>query len=263
MRTLDLGRRFGGIVAWDSFFHLTRDEQRAVVPGLRPPPPARRRAPLHLRPRRRRGHRRRRRPPGPSREPLPRRLRRAAGGQRLRRRGPSSPRTPPAPATRSGWRGGLAKSVQGAGPSGVVGRERSILRRAPRYDIMIALGGRDGPACGRNLEDDVKTRLQERARRHGRSTEEEVRDILRHAVRDEGHEAGARDAHRGPLRRTGRRARTGRPARTAAAACRSAARSSHAPLAKPAADWLECRQIQPHRENPGGRGSAMGKGSSR
>lgn len=38
----------------------------------------------------------------------------------------------------------------------------------------------------RNLEDDVKARLQVRARRHGRSTEEEVRDILRHAVRDEG-----------------------------------------------------------------------------
>jgi plasmid stability protein len=38
----------------------------------------------------------------------------------------------------------------------------------------------------RNLEEDVKARLQARARRHGRSTEEEVRDILRHAVRDEG-----------------------------------------------------------------------------
>ena len=38
----------------------------------------------------------------------------------------------------------------------------------------------------RNIEGDVKARLQARARRHGRSTEEEVRDILRHAVRDEG-----------------------------------------------------------------------------
>ncbi len=37
----------------------------------------------------------------------------------------------------------------------------------------------------RNLEDDVKARLQRRARRHGRSTEEEVREILRNAVRDE------------------------------------------------------------------------------
>ena len=34
----------------------------------------------------------------------------------------------------------------------------------------------------RNLDDDVKQRLQQRARRHGRSTEEEVRSILRQAV---------------------------------------------------------------------------------
>jgi antitoxin FitA len=37
----------------------------------------------------------------------------------------------------------------------------------------------------RNLEDDVKAKLQQRARQHGRSTEEEVREILRNAVRDE------------------------------------------------------------------------------
>ena len=37
----------------------------------------------------------------------------------------------------------------------------------------------------RNLEDDVKARLQRRAKRHGRSTEEEVREILRNAVKDE------------------------------------------------------------------------------
>jgi plasmid stability protein len=37
----------------------------------------------------------------------------------------------------------------------------------------------------RNLDDDVKQRLQRRARRHGRSTEEEVREILRNAVRGE------------------------------------------------------------------------------
>ncbi len=30
MRRLDLGRRFNGIVAWDSFFHLTQDEQKAM-----------------------------------------------------------------------------------------------------------------------------------------------------------------------------------------------------------------------------------------
>ena len=37
----------------------------------------------------------------------------------------------------------------------------------------------------RNLDDDVKAKLQRRARLHGRSTEEEVREILRNAVRDE------------------------------------------------------------------------------
>jgi plasmid stability protein len=38
----------------------------------------------------------------------------------------------------------------------------------------------------RHLDDDVKAKLQIRARRHGHSTEEEVREILRNAVRDEG-----------------------------------------------------------------------------
>ena len=38
----------------------------------------------------------------------------------------------------------------------------------------------------RNLEDDVKVLLQHRASRHGRSMEEEARDILRNAVRTEG-----------------------------------------------------------------------------
>lgn len=37
----------------------------------------------------------------------------------------------------------------------------------------------------RQLDDDVKARLQRRAREHGRSTEEEVREILRNAVRDD------------------------------------------------------------------------------
>jgi plasmid stability protein len=37
----------------------------------------------------------------------------------------------------------------------------------------------------RNLEEDVKAGLRRRARRHGRSTEAEVRDILRNAVRNE------------------------------------------------------------------------------
>jgi plasmid stability protein len=38
----------------------------------------------------------------------------------------------------------------------------------------------------RQLDDEVKEKLQRRARRHGRSTEEEVREILRNAVRTEG-----------------------------------------------------------------------------
>jgi plasmid stability protein len=37
----------------------------------------------------------------------------------------------------------------------------------------------------RQLDEDLKARLQRRARRHGRSTEEEVREILRNAVRDD------------------------------------------------------------------------------
>jgi antitoxin FitA len=36
----------------------------------------------------------------------------------------------------------------------------------------------------RNLENSVKARLQRRAKQHGRSMEEEVRDILRNAVRE-------------------------------------------------------------------------------
>ena len=38
----------------------------------------------------------------------------------------------------------------------------------------------------RNLEEDVKARLQRRANQRGHSMEEEVRDILRNAVRSEG-----------------------------------------------------------------------------
>lgn len=38
----------------------------------------------------------------------------------------------------------------------------------------------------RNLEEEVKTRLRKRASRHGRSVEEEVRDILRNATKAEG-----------------------------------------------------------------------------
>jgi plasmid stability protein len=38
----------------------------------------------------------------------------------------------------------------------------------------------------RQLDDEVKEKLQRRARSHGRSTEEEVREILSNAVRSEG-----------------------------------------------------------------------------
>ena len=38
----------------------------------------------------------------------------------------------------------------------------------------------------RNLDQAVKRKLKRRAERHGRSMEEEVRDILRDAVKDEG-----------------------------------------------------------------------------
>ena len=34
MRYFDLPDRFDGILGWDSFFHLTRDEQRSVLPRL-------------------------------------------------------------------------------------------------------------------------------------------------------------------------------------------------------------------------------------
>lgn len=34
MRALNLGERFDGVLAWDSFFHLTGDEQREVLPRL-------------------------------------------------------------------------------------------------------------------------------------------------------------------------------------------------------------------------------------
>jgi trans-aconitate methyltransferase len=32
MRTVSLAERFGGLLAWDSFFHLTPDDQRAMFP---------------------------------------------------------------------------------------------------------------------------------------------------------------------------------------------------------------------------------------
>ncbi|WP_206340539.1 class I SAM-dependent methyltransferase [Fuscovulum blasticum] len=34
MRALDLGRRFHAVIAWDSFFHLTGADQRALIPRI-------------------------------------------------------------------------------------------------------------------------------------------------------------------------------------------------------------------------------------
>jgi antitoxin FitA len=42
----------------------------------------------------------------------------------------------------------------------------------------------------RNIENSVKSRLQRRAARHGRSMEEEVRDILRDAAKQDDAPAG-------------------------------------------------------------------------
>ena len=42
----------------------------------------------------------------------------------------------------------------------------------------------------RNLDEAVKRKIQRRAARNGRSMEEEVRDILRDAVKDQGHRRG-------------------------------------------------------------------------
>lgn len=43
----------------------------------------------------------------------------------------------------------------------------------------------------RDLDDDVKSRLKRRADRHGRSMEDEVRHILRNALREESRSAPA------------------------------------------------------------------------
>ena len=50
---------------------------------------------------------------------------------------------------------------------------------------MIATEAKMAQILVRNLEDQVKGRLQHRAKRHGRSMEEEVREILRNALREE------------------------------------------------------------------------------
>jgi len=53
------------------------------------------------------------------------------------------------------------------------------------YAIMIATEAMMAQILVRNLEDQVKGRLQHRAKRHGRSMEEEAREILRNALKEE------------------------------------------------------------------------------
>jgi plasmid stability protein len=63
-----------------------------------------------------------------------------------------------------------------------------ILTPVKIIDIMISIRHQELPVAQvivRNLEDAVKVRLKRRAVRHGHSLEEEVRNILRDAVKDQ------------------------------------------------------------------------------
>ena len=51
---------------------------------------------------------------------------------------------------------------------------------------MIATEAEMAQVIVRNLEDAVKRKLKRRAERNGHSMEEEIRDILRNAAKDEG-----------------------------------------------------------------------------
>jgi len=51
---------------------------------------------------------------------------------------------------------------------------------------MIAMEAGMAQILVRNLEDRLKARLQRRAKQHGRSMEEEAREILRDALKEEG-----------------------------------------------------------------------------
>jgi antitoxin FitA len=51
---------------------------------------------------------------------------------------------------------------------------------------VISIGGNEmAQLIVRNLEEGVKARIRRRANRHGQSMEEEVRDILRNAIKDD------------------------------------------------------------------------------
>jgi plasmid stability protein len=55
---------------------------------------------------------------------------------------------------------------------------------------MIALERAMGQILVRNIDDELKRRLKLRAGKHGHSMEQEVRDILRDAVKEDGPQKG-------------------------------------------------------------------------
>jgi plasmid stability protein len=59
------------------------------------------------------------------------------------------------------------------------------LKRYRLLDIVISRGAAMAQLVVRHLEDEMKARLRRRAARRGHSMEEEVREILRSALRDE------------------------------------------------------------------------------
>ena len=84
MRTLALGRRFQGILAWDSFFHLSCDDQRTDVWGVRRSRERGLSPDVQRRPRQGRGDRRASRRSALPCEPRSQGLRSFAGPDRLR-----------------------------------------------------------------------------------------------------------------------------------------------------------------------------------
>ena len=84
-----------------------------------------------------------------------------------------------------------ARSAVEAHPTGGQGQS-DFFTRGSHYDIMIS--NYEGSAMAqfvvRNIAGSIKEQLQRRARRHGRSMEEEVREILRNAVMEENVPAG-------------------------------------------------------------------------
>jgi len=57
--------------------------------------------------------------------------------------------------------------------------------RCLNHAIMIATEAKMAQLLVRNMEDQLKVRLQRRAKRHGHSMEAEAREILRNALREE------------------------------------------------------------------------------